>query len=532
MSCSSSSLDPTRPVHPHEGRRATPCQGGATNTPTILTTSSTTTLLALWPVAPVPGWWVAGSGSPLDWPNRVSQWLADVPGLARRLWHLVAALWWPWLPLAVLVVLAVTVAAWLAYRAAWRRVMAGGYWLSITPPRSVDAGRWDRLWPTLHPLAAAAAGGRWRLIHPPVGFEMYAAAGELKAGLWLPGWVPVDEAAGAVGRAWPGATVQRTAPPTVDGPGAAVSGVRLVPDALHPDTGWLVNDLRSRAGSRRAGGADPDLSGVFASLRQAGGPVLLQVLVRPATGRRLGQLAMAGRRPVKPRRRGGRTVAVLLGLLNLAPRVLVAVVDFLTTKGASSSSRSTRPQPPDAVARDAMAEARAKRSAGPHLLATIRVGAASGRRRDARQAARSVAYGYAETSRALHPTRLTRPAAVLAQRWAGRGDWLLVTTTELGVLAHLPPDPALYRFDTAALHRTPPTGTPRAVPERRTNTLPGWNRRDGWTRPPATTAADHNTYRDSDTAHDRPERAPEIPASRTGPYHANDEDERADEEPD
>jgi hypothetical protein len=416
----------------------------------------------------------------------------------------------------------------VAYRAAWRRVVAGGYWLSITPPRSVDAGRWDRLWPTLHPLAAVAAGGRWRLIRPPLGFELYAAAGELTAGLWLPGWVPVDEAAGAVGRAWPGATVQRTAPPTVGGPGAAAAGVRLVPDALHPDTGWLVNDLRSRAGSRRAGGADPDLSGVFASLRQAGGPVLLQVLVRPATGRRLGQLAMAGRRPVKPRRRGGRTVAVLLWLLNLAPRVLVAVVDFWTTKGVSSSSRSTRPEPPDPTQRDAMAEARAKRSAGPHLLATIRVGAASGRRCDARQAARSVAYGYAETSRALHPTRLTRPAAVLAERWAGRGDWLLVTTTELGVLAHLPPDPALYRFDTAALHRTPPTGTPRAVPERRTNTLPGWNRRDGWTRPPATTAADH----DSDTTHDRPERAPEIPASRTGPYLAgDDEDEWADEEP-
>ncbi len=484
-------------------------------------------LPALWPAASVPLWWVAGSGGPLDWPNRIGQWLTDVPGLARRLGHLAAALWWPWLPLAVLLVVLAALAVRIAYRAAWRRMVAGGYWLAITPPRSVEAARFGKLWPTLHPLAATAAGGRWRLIRPPLAFEMYAAGGELRAGLWLPGWVPVDEAAGAVGRAWPGATVQRVTPPTVGGSGAAVAGVRLVPDALHPDTGWLVNDLHPRAGSRCAGGADPDLPGVFASLGLPDGPVLLQVLVRPATGRRLGHLAMAGRRPVKPRRRGGPTADMLLWALNLARGLLVAVLDFLTTKGVSSSSRSTRPEPPDASQRDAMAEARAKRSAGPHLLVTIRVGAASERRRAARQAAESVAYGYAETSRALHPVRLlSRPAAVLAERRAGRGDWLLVTTTELGVLAHLPPDPALYGFDTAALHRTPPTATPRAVPERRTGTLPGWNR-SGWTRPPATTAADH----DSDTAHERPERAPEIPASRTGPYLAgDDEDEWADDE--
>src|SRR5437762_1317620 len=88
-----------------------------------------------------------------------------------------------------------------------------------------------------------------------------------------------------------------------------------------------------------------------------------------------------------------------------------------------SASRTGR-YPPEAGQGDAMAEARAKRSAGPHLLVTIRVGAASERRRAARQAAESVAYGYAETSRALHPVRLlSRPAAALAERRAGRGDW-------------------------------------------------------------------------------------------------------------
>ena len=455
-------------------------------------------LLALWPAAPVPPLWAAGSTNPLDWPNRIGRWVTDVPGLARRLGHLVVALWWPWLPLAVLLVLAGAVAVRVAYRAAWRRAVAGGYWLAITPPRTVDAARFAKLWPTLRPLAVAAGGGRRRLIGPPLAFELHHDGEALRAGLWLPGWVSVDDAAGAVGRAWPGAAVARITPPTVDG--GVVAGVRLAPDAWHPDTGWLVNDIRPRAGARRGGGDDPDLAGVFTSLGLADGPALLQALVRPATGRRLAHLFNAGRRPVEPRRRGGATIEVLLWVLNLAPRLLLGVLEFLTTKGTSSSSSARRPQPPDATQQAAMAEARTKRATGPHLLITIRAGAAAGRRRDARQTAEAVAYGYAETSRALHPVRLSGPAAMLRERRARRGDWLLVTASELGVLAHLPPDPALYGLHTAALHRTPPTGTPRADPERRGPNRAGWNRGE-WTRPHGRPAADH----DSDTPHDRQE---------------------------
>jgi hypothetical protein len=85
-------------------------------------------LPALWPVAPVPRWWVAGTGSPVNWPTRVGRWITEVPGLARRLGHLVAALWWPWLPLAVLLVLAGAVAVHVAHRAAWRRAQATTVW--------------------------------------------------------------------------------------------------------------------------------------------------------------------------------------------------------------------------------------------------------------------------------------------------------------------------------------------------------------------------------------------------------------------
>jgi hypothetical protein len=456
-----------------------------------------------------------------------SRWAADLPAHLRWLWYHAAAVWWPWLPLAVLLIGAIAIASRLAWRTAWRRAVAGGYWLAVTPPRSIDPGRLAKLWPTLYPLApvAAGGGGRWRLVRPPLAFEVYHDGdGTLRAGLWLPGWVAADKAASAVGQAWPGAVVTCTAPPALDPGGGTVAGVRLTPDGWHPDTGWLVNDIRPRTGSRRgwsggAGGDDPDLAGVFASLGQPDGPVLWQVLVRPATRRRLAHLGMAGRRPTTPRRRGGATVGVLLWVLNLVRSLVLGLFDIFIP-GPPASPRSARPEPPDAIQREAMAEARSKKATGPLMLATIRVGAASGLRRDARQAAEAVANGYAETSRALQPVRLTRPAVLLAERRAHRGDWYLVTAAELGILAHLPPDPTLYGFDTAALHRSAPTGTPRARPERSGPTWAGWNR-DQRTRPPATTAADHDT----DPPHDCPEQAPQQPAPRTTPYYATDDEE-------
>jgi hypothetical protein len=207
---------------------------------------------------------------------------------------------------------------------------------------------------------------------------------------------------------------------------------------------------------------------------------VLQVLVRPAPGRRLGRLAVAARHPVGPSRGGAaRGGAALLWLLQAAVRAVLAVLEVFLSSGSGSSRSGTSPagrKAPDAIEREAMAEARAKRNDRPHLLAVVRVGAIGARREFARQAARSVAAGYSEASRWLRPVRLTRPRAALSLRRAGRGEWLLLSAAELGVLAHLPPDPALYRFDTAALHRPYPGGARRAEAE------PGWTRR-GWTPP-------------------------------------------------
>ncbi|MDG4798815.1 hypothetical protein [Micromonospora sp. WMMD1082] len=421
------------------------------------------------------------AGSPVDWPDTLGQWITNLPAHLAGLWHAVGSLWWPWVPLLVLAVVLSVIAVRLALWVLWRRVAAGGYWVEITPPRTVEAARWGLVWRRLDGLAWRARG-RWRLVRPPLAFEVYADGRGLRAGLWLPGWVPLRVVAGEVARAWPGALVRRTEPPTVDGPGA-VAGVRLAADSYHPETGWLVDDPRPRTGTRRGVGSDPDLGMVWSALADPGtervGRLLLQVLVRPAPGRRVGRLAAAARHPVGPSRGGvARGGDALLWLLQAALRTVLSVLEVFLSSGSSSSrsrSGSTgRREPPNAIDREAMAEARAKRNDRPHLLVSVRVGAVGGRRAAVRQAARSVAAGYGEASRWLRPVRLRRPAVALSLRRASRGEWLLLSANELGVLAHLPPDPALYRFDTAALHRAHPGGARRADPEA------GWTRQ-GWT---------------------------------------------------
>jgi hypothetical protein len=453
------------------------------------------------------------------------RWISDFPAHAVWLWHRVAALWWPWLPLAVLAVVLGTVALRLARRAAWRRAVAGGYWLAVRPPRTVDPGRWAGVWALLRPLAVRAGGRGWRLARPPLGFEVYGAGRELRVGLRLPGWIRPDAAEDIVTRAWPGAVVTVADPPALSG---AVAGVALTPDPSCPDTGWLVEDTRPRAGTRRNGGTDAELGAVFAALGTPEAVTLLQVLIRPATSRRLRHLRMAGKRPVKPLRLGWqRGLDALLWIVERPLRLLVAVFDWWRPSAAGSSGTSRR-EPPTPEQRDAMSEARRKLAAGRHMLVSIRVGAGSARRPDASEAARSAGDSYAATAR-LRVVRLRRPAAVLAARWASASGWMLVTPAELGMLAHLPPDPGLYSFDTAALHRAHPGGVFHAPPERAGPTQPGWNR-DRWTRPPTTTATDH----DGDPPHDRHTRhdghtrhdpAAGVPAPRSTPYiAAGDED--------
>src|SRR5207245_2642818 len=123
---------------------------------------------------------------------------------------------------------------------------------------------------------------------PPLAFEVCQREGRLTAGLWLPGWVPPAAVTDELERMWPGAVLDRTDPPTLtpqhDGGGWRVAGVRLRAD--RPDTGYLVDDTRMTGTPARGASGGDRLRAVFDALGKPDGPAMLQVLVRPAPGRR------------------------------------------------------------------------------------------------------------------------------------------------------------------------------------------------------------------------------------------------------
>ena len=415
-------------------------------------------------------------------------WLTGAPG---RLAHW-AALWWPCLLAGALVVLVLVLAARHGHRRAWRRAVRRGYWVQLTPPRVLDPVQAGNVWRLLAGLARRARTG-YRVARPPLAFEVYASGGQLIAGLWLPRWVPLAVVLDEAARAWPGVRAERRTPPVVAGsPEWRVAGYRLA--ATGSDLVPLTDDPRP-AGRGLRGAADGDpLRPVLAALARPDGPAVLQVLARPATGKRLAALGHAARYGPTVRKPAGRRLAdgfaaVVFG----AARLLLDLITELISSGPPRSTRSSGGaevrRPAGLLATRAMRDAAGKLADGPHLLATVRVGVARSDTGFAVTAARSLADGFATASRRLRPVRLRRASVRLADRWAGRGDWLLCTAAELGVLAHLPADPARYGFDTAALTRTPPPTARRARPEHESERGPGWTRR-GWTDPPDDTDTD------------------------------------------
>jgi hypothetical protein len=430
-------------------------------------------------------------------PAELGEWFTQLPA---RLTHL-GAVWWPWLLAGALVVLVVTLAVRAVHRRAWRRAVRRGYWVQLTPPRVLDPVQAGNVWRLLAGLARRARTG-YRVARPPLAFEVYASGGHLIAGLWLPHWVPLAVVLDEAARAWPGVRAERRTPPVVAAsPEWRVAGYRLA--ATGSDLVPLTDDPRPAGrGLRGTGDGDP-LRPVLAALARPDGPAVLQVLARPATGKRLAALGHAARYgPTVRKPAGRRLIDGFAALVFGAARLLLDLITELISSGPPRSTRSNGGaevrRPAGLLATRAMRDAADKLADGPHLLAAVRVGVARPDTGFAVTAARSLADGFATASRRLRPVRLRRASVRLADRWAGRGDWLLCTAAELGVLAHLPADPARYGFDTAALTRTPPTGARRAAPEHRSPRGPGWTRR-GWTDPP------DDTDTDTDDPHDWPD---------------------------
>jgi hypothetical protein len=392
--------------------------------------------------------------------------LRHLPG---RIEHFILHYVWPHVPAASLTLLTLIV-AWRAARAvSLRRAVAGGWHARVIPPRAVDPAQAGQVWDLLAALVRRAA--RWRIATPPVAFEVWARDSELTARLWLPARIPPPVVADVAAQAWPGARVEADASPgLLAGERAVMAAWRLA--SAVPDSRWLVrSDLATAAMSRRDAGAGREaaepLRSVLSGLVAAPVPALLQVLVRPAPRRRRAALRHAASH-------GGLPSAPLV------IRLLRSVLNLLQRVPASPPPGPGRPADPFAA--HAVREAADKIAARPELLGTIRVGAAGPRRAIAASAARQIADGYVLASRILHPARMRWAAVMLSQRRARRGDWLLVSAAELGVLAHLPADPARYQFTTAALHRPHPHNAYLAEPEPATPGNPGWTGH-AWTSP-------------------------------------------------
>jgi hypothetical protein len=400
-------------------------------------------------------------------------WVTHLPVLLA---HLARHYAWPGLPVAAVAVPAAVVAWHAAGVLASRRAAAGGWTARVVPPRALDPAQDAQAWDLLASLARCAAHG-WRGV--PVAFEVHAGGGELSAGLWLPARVSEAAVAAVAAEAWPGARVGPGPLPALPASGTAtVAGCRLA--AVVPESRWLVRpDLLGHARRVTAGGeaAEP-LRSVLSALAGAATPMVLQVLARPLPRRRRRALAGAARHggtPVRP----------------LPLRAITALLDFLQRVPASQQSRPGGRADP--LAATAAREAAEKTAARPELLAAIRIGA-TGPRRVAAGAARHAADGYVLASRSLLPVRLHRAGTMLTGRRAGRREWLVMSASELGVLAHLPADPARYQFTTAARHRPHPHAAYLATPEPATATRPGWTRHGWASQPSPDTGGEHDEW--------------------------------------
>jgi hypothetical protein len=367
-------------------------------------------------------------------------------------------------------------------RWAWRRAVASGGFVQITPPRRLTVSNSGDAWRLMTTLAARARS-RWRLARPPLTFEVHARGGRLMIGMWRPARISASRLADKVEQAWPGALVTDRTPPPVDAQWRW-SGMWLAP--AEPETGPLVQDIHPRAGTGGRRGEDDPLRSVLTTLVMSEGPAVLQVLVRTVPARRLARLRRATVRPARPHSNPGQPLVALLRrsvlmLLGLLRTVAATVLDlFGPSLDRARAHPDGRHAPPGLLASQAMRDAAAKLRGGPFLLAAIRVAAGAPDKAAAASVAQDVASAYVLASAALRPVRLPRAAQAVELRSARRVEWVLYTVAELGVLAHLPADPAAYRIDTTARHRLPPAGVAQPAPERHIGDLPAWIPPGGW----------------------------------------------------
>jgi len=351
----------------------------------------------------------------------------------------------------VLMFLAVgSLAAYLTLRYGWWR-RRHNKWaqnarqITISAPPEVDPGAAREWWANLVGLLRPAYK-RAFIGQPHLAWEYAWAANAVQIRIWVPGLVPPGLIERAVEAAWPAARTHTVASPEPPLPlDAVVLGGRLGlarPDWLPLRTDHHTDPLRALVGA--ASGLAP------------GQHAVVQILARPATGRRLS--------------RAHKAAAALRGSPLARPQT--RLFDLITPiPAARSKPRSSYVQHPE---RAAEVRAILDKSHEPQWEVAIRYGVATdpatapqhedakprtvhrALRRGLRGRAHAIASAYALYTghNYLRRHRIRRPLTMLNKRWLRRGD--LVSVSELAALAHLPWDPAVPGLARAGAKAVPP----------------------------------------------------------------------------
>lgn len=363
---------------------------------------------------------------------------------------------------AVGILIACTVIVCLTLRYLWwrrfhARLADGARQISVLAPPEVDPKAAHEVWANLIGLLRPAYK-RLFAGQPHLAWEYAWDTASFQIRIWVPGLIPPGLIERAVEAAWPAARTHTipAGPPLPLGSITTGGKLRLArPDWLPLRADHHIDPLRALIGA--ASGLAP------------GQHAIVQILARPATGRRLAKAhraaaalrsgGAASGRPwghlfdlitPTPSRRTSHTSAYALhperagevrAILDKArePQWETVIRYCLATDPAPATSE--RGAPNSAAAR---AEVRTLRRSNTRI------------RRALRGRAHAVASAYALYAgyNYLRRHRLARPLTTLRWRWMTRGG--LLSVTELSALAHLPWDPAVPGLSRAGANAVPP----------------------------------------------------------------------------
>ncbi|WP_370946603.1 hypothetical protein AB5J62_03330 [Amycolatopsis sp. cg5] len=362
------------------------------------------------------------------------EWFAALPSRLHRL--AVDAL--PWSPFVIVAALLVGALLAVVITRSRRQAVLEATWLEITPPARMPADGAVALWRAL--IGVVSQYGRGWLKPSRLSIEVWAAPGQLRAGVWVPGGMPTAVVAEVIRAALPGCRVIATEAPTPDR--AARVTVRELLPRFGPWTPLL--DLVPRLAVTRSATdtSEEPLRLVFSALARlsADRRACLQLVVSRARG-------------------GGRLLSLLgNGFSGLVRFLLDMLQEAFTSRSSSTPTVHTAgAAEPDPVADARKRAINLKRSLTPHAHVTLRVLTVGRVGKLRRETVDAVAAGYSLsiTGELRDIRRWWRVRTRLAARRIGQG--FMATVAELAALWHLPAEPSRYHLPDA-VSRTRPGG--------------------------------------------------------------------------